>query len=448
MSGRSLASSPWRAAGLLLLLCIVLRLVLFHGQAAQFAPDSSTYVQAARDWLSGDYSVGQGRRTLGYPLVIALVGESPTVLLWANAVAGTISALLLFHIAFVLTRSTKAAFLAGALHTLNLQQLAQEALVLTETLSATTVIATLSAAVHVLQRWRAGRPALFGAVGLGVLATWALMTRPQFLFLPMLLPLAALWVMRSGRRWLPPAGALVPAAAVVLPAALLILAWASHLQAKTGHFTMSTQSGFGMVNHVIDYVELAPDRYRPARDVLQQVRDARIAAVGHSRNTIWYAWPEIQRVTGWSLPEASAEMQRMCVDLFAAYPGRYAMSVASAWVDFWTVPIFWQPESIRPPQLQTALQALWWIEHKLLRGANLAFVLLLAAVLVVPALRRRLRWDTELTVLSLTVIGSSLIQALADQGASSRYALPTQSVVVLVLVVALVRWRAGRAAPA
>jgi hypothetical protein len=37
-----------------------------------------------------------------------------------------------------------------------------------------------------------------------------------------------------------------------------------------------------------------------------------------------------------------------------------------------------------------------------------------------------------------------LIQALADQGASSRYHLPTQSLVILVLVVAAVRWWQGR----
>lgn len=437
MTPRSRSHLAW--AGGLLLLCLLLRLLLLAAYEPQTYPDTGTYLQATRDLLSGDYTLGQGRRTPGYPLVIALVGESPMALWLANAAAGVLTSLLLFHIALLLTGSAPAAFVAGALHSLNLQQLVQEATLLTETFSAFTVIAALWLLVLLAAQWRTARLALGGAALLGVLAAWALMVRPQFIFLPLLLPLAALWALRAPRHW-PALRALLPALAIAAPAALAVLGWAAHLQDKTGYFTMSSQSGFGMVNHTIDYIEGASDRYAPVRDVLVRVRDARIAEVGHSRNTIWYAWPEIQRVTGWPLPEASRQMQRMCTEMIVADPGRYAASVARAWVDFWTVPIFWRPEQIRPAALATAMQALWWVEHKLLRAANLAFVLLLTA-LAVPGVVRRLRWDMPLSVMSLTVIGSSLIQALADQGASSRYALPTQSVVVLVLVVVLQRWR-------
>ena len=242
-----------------------------------------------------------------------------------------------------------------------------------------------------------------------------------------------------------PWSALAPGLWVLVPAVVLLAGWGAVQQGKTGYFTLSTQSGFGLVNHTVDYIELAPDEYALAREVLLRVREQRIAEVGHARNTIWYAWPEIRRVTGWSLPEASRHLQAMCKQMIIAHPGRYAISVARAWVDFWTVPFFWVPEQVEPPALRGAIEGLWWVQHKLLRLANLAFVLVVAAVAVWPALRRRVRWDLSLSAISATVLMSSLIQALADQGASSRYHLPTQSLVVLVLLVVAARWRQGRA---
>jgi hypothetical protein len=166
-----------------------------------------------------------------------------------------------------------------------------------------------------------------------------------------------------------------------------------------------------------------------------------MAEVGHDRNTIWYAFPEIKEVTGLSLPEASREFQRMSVRMFMEHPLRYAVSVANAWIDFWTVPILWDLDGLEPDWLRPPLRLIWWVEHKLLRLANACFVLLLFTVIVSRQLRQRLRWDLNLTSIAAMILFSSLIQALADQGASSRYAVTIQALVVLVLIVAWQRFR-------
>lgn len=434
----------WHWLAALTLLGVLVRAALLLDYPAQLFPDSYTYLQAARELLGGDWSIGQGRRTPGYPLLIALVGEAPSAIVLAQMAIGLLTAAALFDITWRLTGCGVSAFLVGASFPLNLQQLFMEGGVVTEPVSAFGVAVALWAFVVCLERLRVGRLPAALLVATSVLAAYALLVRPQFVFLPVLMGALALWVV-----WRERGTAGVPAglgAGVLLaaPAVALVLAWCATVQAKVGPFTMSTQSGFGMVNHVIDYIEDAPPRYAPVRDVLLRTREARIAQVGHSRNTIWFAWPEIQRTTGWTLPQASRELQRMCTEMFAAQPLRYAKSVFSAWVDFWTVPIFWEP-SVLKPALAPVLEAVWWVEHKLLRLANLAFVALSGAVLLLPALRRRLRWDSALTAFVLTVWGSSLIQALADQGASSRYHLPTQPIVLLVLGIAFARWRGARA---
>ncbi len=125
-------------------------------------------------------------------------------------------------------------------------------------------------------------------------------------------------------------------------------------------------------------------------------------------------------------------------------PARYGVSVANAWVDFWTVPILWNLDRVTPGWLGSPLAAVWWVEHKLLRMANAAFVMLVFLVLISRRVRLRVKWDLDLTAISALILLSSILQALADQGASSRYAVTIQALVVVVVMVAWLRFREER----
>jgi hypothetical protein len=103
------------------------------------------------------------------------------------------------------------------------------------------------------------------------------------------------------------------------------------------------------------------------------------------------------------------------------------------------VPIIWAPERISPVWLAQALQSVWWFEHKLLRIANLLLVLLVVAVVVSRRLRAAARWDLDATAISAVILASSLLQAMADRGAGSRYAMTVQALIVLLLLVSASR---------
>ena len=96
---------------------------------------------------------------------------------------------------------------------------------------------------------------------------------------------------------------------------------------------------------------------------------------------------------------------------------------------------------VTPGWLASPLAALWWVEHKLLRIANVAFVVLVFLALVSRRVRLRVKWDLDLTAISALILLSSIIQALADQGASARYAVTIQALVVLVVMVVWLRFR-------
>jgi len=431
----------WHWLTALILAGVLVRLGVLSGYEPLAYPDSATYITAARDLVSGDYTLGQGRRTPGYPLFIALIGETPQRLMLTHMAVGMVISVLLFQITLLMTGKPGLAFGIGMAYHLNLQQLFLEAALLTETLTTLMVAATLAALLPALHRLRCGRSGIGLLLLAGMCAAAAIMVRPQFLVLPVVLPLAVIYAV-SALRW-PSPRALGHAALVVLPSVLAVLGWATVLQSKMGTFTMSTQSGFGLVNHSVEFIELAPEPYAAVRDILLKHRAERIAAAGHAGNTIWYALPEIRQATGWTLPEASRQMQKMSTQMFAAHPWLYAQSVARPWVEFWTVPIMWAPERVTPDWLSHSLQGLWWVEHKLLRLSNLLFVLLAAGVLLSGRLREAVRWDLNATTISAVILASSLMQALADRGAGSRYAVTTQALVLLVVVVSAYRWRSS-----
>ena len=58
-------------------------------------------------------------------------------------------------------------------------------------------------------------------------------------------------------------------------------------------------------------------------------------------------------------------------------------------------------------------------------------------------MRGAVRWDLAATTIGALVLCSSLLQAMADRGAGSRYAVTVQALVIVLLVVLLSRIGSG-----
>lgn len=434
-----LTRTDWAWLVALLLMSVALRVALLGSYPAQAFPDTPTYIDAARDLVSGDYSVGQGRRTPGYPSLIVAAGFSTERLVLLQQAAGVLTSVLMFLMARALTGSSVWGFAAGLVHSINLQQLYAENALIAESHSAFAVALATAACLVALHLLRRGQSACTWSLVTGLLAAYALLVRPQFIFFIGLFPLLALLAGALAKQW---RKGVTAAACLVVPMLLAVLGWCAVVQSKVGPFTVSTQSGFGLLNHLYEHLEHAPAEFALVRDIMIRTRDSRLAAVGNSRNTVWYSWDEVKQTTGWSIPEASQNYQKMAVAIIKAQPVAYARSVASAWKDFWSVPNLWEPTLIRSSWLRNAMENIWWLEHKLLRGMNLAFVLAVLAVTISGRVRTRLGWDFPISALTAVVLASSVLQAIADTGTNSRYAMPTQSMVVLVLLVTYQRWRA------
>ncbi len=423
--------STWLIA--LVAAAVLLRGALWLGYEPITYPDTTTYWSAAADLADGTLARSLGRRTPGYPLLIVVAQRHAPTVVALQMLGGVLSSVLLYTLVRRLTHSSGLAFAAALAFSLNLQQLFMESALISESVSTLSVMTVTVWAIHVLRGVRKRAMSPISLLVLGALAGTAVLVRPQFIFLVPAAPLLVLIAARvAGQRMCKAIGW---AAIVATPAAACVLAWSAWVAHETGWFTLSTQAGMGVANHSVKLMEHAPESFEPIKSILLRNREIKLAEQGHYGNTAWLALPEMMAATGMNFLEVSRTLQRMSYRLFAEHPVLYAKSVALSWVDFWTVPIIWEPDRISPSWAARPLAAVWSIEQPVLRGANALFLLVTAAAALSWRFRRAVAWNIELTALCLLVLGSSAVQALADYGASGRYEVTVQALVVVILLV-------------
>ena len=436
-----------RALLILIFVGVCLRAGLWLCYEPVAYPDTPTYVDVARNLLTGDFSKYEGRRTPGYPALIAVARLDARNVWLLQMAIGVIISCLLFYVVLLLTGRTDLALVSGLTYNVNLAQLFMEGTIMTETVGTLGLVAVVALALIVYRRLRDRRPVAGVIVLLGLVVGFATLTRPQFIFLPLVVPLLvayASWIIgRSNRRVI-----LRHMVLAALPSVFLVLGWCSVNYVKLGSFTFSTQSSMGLVEQALGFIELAPDRYATIRDIYVRHRDAKVARVGHYRGVEYDGFPDIRAATGLSRPALDRELSRMSVELFLRHPLRYAVGVMYGWIDFWMVPNYWRLELLQPAWLAPPLSLLWSLEHWLLRILNLAFVLLLAACVVSKQLRYRIGWSFELFTISALVIFSSIVQALTAYAENARYGVTSQALVVVVILLAVSQWRRSVEQPA
>lgn len=215
----------------------------------------------------------------------------------------------------------------------------------------------------------------------------------------------------------------------------MILAWSGFNDYQVGYFTLSTQTGVGLMEHTIAFVELAPERYRTIRDVLIKHRDIHLAQTGRYTAT-WEALPELKKVTGLPFSALDRELLKISTSLIVEHPLRYAALVGDAWVSFWLVSNPTGLEDVKPEVLSALLVWIWRFEHLLLRLINAVFLVFVFAAMFSCRFRQQTRWGFVLTAISAIILASSILQALAVGVDNTRYGVTVQPLIVLVVVTA------------
>lgn len=412
--------------GCVFLVAILERLGLWWLYRAIPYSDTPSYRRLAESILRG-FSRYNGTRTPGYPLLLAVFGPDDRVWL-AQMGMGVATTFLLFYIGWQLSGRAWFGGLVGLAHTLNLGQLLFEANLLTETASTFCVILALAGAVYWLYHPR--KRSLWLGIGIGLAASLAWLTRPLFIYLPFWLLFFLILPSREGRSSFS-GRAVTGVVAFTLCVLFVLSVWVGFIHDRFHEWSLTTMTGYNLIQHTGEFFELVPDQYAELRDTYLKYRDAHIAQYGTQTNTIWAAIPEMQEVSGKSFYDLSRLLARISVQLIREHPDLYLKNVLQGWWMFWRSPVYWVPESFQTGVPVGVLGGIVLIERIILFGVNMVFVV--TSLLAVFWHRARSAWRVNpgLWCILGTVWIASVLQTLIDHGDNPRFLVPLQSLVVL-----------------
>ena len=443
------------AVSSLLGVAILVRLVLLVAYHPVTYSDSANYRRSEEQIMTG-WQNYDASRTPGYPVFLALVGSDQQVWL-AQMALGVLNTLIVFYLAWEISSKLEArrrilfSIVAGLAHTLNLGQLFFEANLLTETLATFWLLLAMAGWVYGLNHPR--RRGIGLALGTGLAACLAVITRPLFVFMPVWLLIFVIftWLPDEASRGSDPHGdarrarwqkkglgllksTVTWSLALIIPAVLVLGGWVGFLRLRYGIWGLSVMTGYHLIQNTGTFFEYVPDEYAPLRDTYLRYRDAQITEHGTQTNAIWDAIPDMQAASGLGFIGLSQLLTKLSFQLIVAHPDLYLRNVLSGWWLFWRVPVYWSAEAFKWVGVRAILTALILFERALLVGGNLLFLAVTLLAIAWKAARQFLQTSIIFWFLAGTVWFTSILQTFLDHGDNARFLVPLQSVVVICLL--------------
>ncbi len=431
-------------------------LVIFFYQPVTYN-DTPSYRRLAEAVLQG-FANYDGTRTPGYPVFLALTGTDQRAWL-TQLFLGFATTLLLFYIGWKMTDKAWFGGIIGLAHTLNLGQLFFESNLITESLTTFFLVLTMAGLMLWLRQPKLRRAWL--VILLGLVSSITLLVRPLFIYLPFLL-LAFLWLESSLSRKMTHQLYAVNsdtsqyrgfqfsfrhAIVFMIPVILLLGGWVGFIRTQFNQWSITTMTGYHLVQHTGSFFEYVPDEYATLRDIYIKYRDAHIAQYGTQTNAIWDAIPEMSKASGYSFYGLSRVLTRISIQLILHHPWLFIKSAASGWWMFWRAPAYWSAEALKLPALTGVISSAILIERLALILANFIFILaslylalaeFLAFIRHKPGLPsprfNSLTQHTYLWFLLASIWIASILQTLLDHGDNPRFLVPLQSLVVLWVI--------------
>jgi hypothetical protein len=378
-----------------------IRLVLILAYSPVLTSDSYSYLDLAHRLASLHLHGSSGARTPGYPLVLLALGYSPVATWCLQAVIGTVASLLVYGLVRRLGGGTRIALAAGLLYALDLEVLAVEHLILTETLTSFLLLVAAHIAVSIVEAGRARRRAL---AAVSAVLAYLCLVRPDSVAVTVYLAVALVTALAAGD----PARSSVRAAAVraawilVLPAAIAA-GWIGVNRASVGVTSLSSVLGYNMIDHVAAYVQPEHGRNYAITTAYVAARRHRQAQTSDLANVSADAQPAMERASGLDAAHLSGRLLSIALAVIERHPVQYLGSSLRQWPQFWLPRNYaYEFANGRP---STALRLIWDLERALLALINLAFV----SLVLVEFARRARRREPILSRPSLILAGIPLV---------------------------------------
>jgi hypothetical protein len=414
-----------RAVVLLTLISVAIRASVFLVYQPVTYPDTGTYFTLAAQLLHFDFREYQGLRTPGYPLLLLLAGQDLLIVWLIQSAMGVLISLLLFWICYSHTGNVAWSLLAGFLHTLALNQLFFEANIVSEAFGTFLVVLSVAGLVSALKSY----PQTGYGVATGFVSALVTLTRTVYIYIGPLFAVLLLLFERDSKRL---------AACLGVAFLLPVLGWAVFNKITINYFGLSTMAGYNLTNHSGGFMEKAGDDYATIRDIYLKYREKKRAETGRHSMTIFIARQEMMEKTGLDEVALSRQLTKLSLELFARYPMLYLKGVAESWASFWAAPNYMVVDKFTVPAAARIVNAIWPVERIFVLIMNF-LAIAVSGWVVVHAVWRRLQGTMGLSIpliVTCVLMGASVLQALAEFGENPRYGIPTQSLALMLVLLA------------
>lgn len=317
---------------------VALRLVLILSYSPVLTTDSSSYLKLAHRLGSMNLHGSTGTRTPGYPALLLALGYSPVAAWCVQAGLGVVATLLLYRLVRRLGGSGWAATAAALAYAIDLEVLAVEREVMTETVASFLILVAASLTVAITQ---ADRKRWAIPVWTGVTLCYLCLVRPDSLAITVYFAVAVA-ITQSIRQAREPRQRLAIGirygVAILLTPLLALVAWTGVNRATIGVTSVSTVIGFNMIDHVAPYVQAEPGPNYPITSAYVAARVRRQAHTSNLANLSADAEPSMERASHLTAAHLSGRLLSIALGVIAQHPFSYLASSLKQWPRFWLPP--------------------------------------------------------------------------------------------------------------
>jgi 4-amino-4-deoxy-L-arabinose transferase-like glycosyltransferase len=427
--------------GLMLLFFIALTMRLFIYLSLTPNPqlDTPGYTELATRLKTLNLTGYNGERTPVYPLILLMGNIDFHRVMIIQLIMGIIISLALYKILMLITKNTILSIIGGLLYTTYLPFLITETQILSESTAIFFMALTFLCFAYIITDKNAKGTNFFYFIALGVFSSLTALTRPLFIFLPIIFFLFLVFFFYRKRSLLHHE-ALLRILLFTLPIIFMIGGWSYAIFRSTGTFGTTTHLGYGLTNVVGGFIEDAPAKYTQIKEIYIKHRNPLMLESGTHRNTIWRAYPEMQESTGLSYGELSRELKSMCIDVIKESPIKYMKQVFQTWAKYWRRGnIEWlYISNINITVLR------WWIFYDIFIYYSFEsfFFIFILICMVNKRLRRHIFVNDSqkylLLLVYLVILFSCILGGMVDV-VSPRHAVPPAP--FLMSIVLLILWR-------
>ncbi|RYJ41867.1 ArnT family glycosyltransferase [Flavobacterium beibuense] len=403
--------------------CFISRLiiVLLYQNITIFS-DSSGYTELAERLANFSLQGYLGTHSPGYPILLALSGNSLIVAVVLQFVLGTINAVYQYKTLRLLNFTTKTSLITTLLFNSLLHVIFYETNILTE--SFTLFFVTLI--FYFIIKGLYTEYKLKNSIILSLLIGFLILIKPLYIFLPFLI--YGFYTLKNFSF-----SKIINIRLTLLIFPLVsFLGWSYVNKVNTGYFVSTTFWGINIAQNCVYFAEKCPEEYKEIGDTYADYREKIIAADKDVAMTIWFAGPELMGITKLSyLPDFSAKLSEYSKATIKKNPIDYSKQMFVSWRDFWDTSIYWNYKSFKVPHANQVLNLLWLAQSFLLYLIKLIFVLLIPYHIVQFFRKKEI---TTVIIITTVIFAASILQAMVTYGSNSRFSYPFEFLMIVVLL--------------